>query len=237
MGLPYENLTLQTSDGVKISAWFVSAKKAKGVILFCHGNAGNMSHRLGSIELFHKLGYSTLIFDYRGYGKSEGSPSEKGTYMDAQAAWDYLVDTRKVSPGNIIISGRSLGGAVAAALAKDNHPAALILESTFTSVPDLAAQLYPFLPARLICCFSYNTKARVAQVKCPVLVVHSRDDEMIHISHGRALFEAAKQPKRFLELAGGHNDSVNSSAAVYTKGLEAFLAEYVGEAGSMHEKP
>ncbi len=143
IGLQFDSIHFETADGVKLSGWFVPSENASGVILFCHGNAGNISHRLESIQIFHRLGLDIFIFDYRGYGQSEGRPTEIGTYIDAEAAWRYLVEERQVSPNKIAVVGHSLGGAVAAWLASGHTPGALILESTFTSVPDIGANLYP----------------------------------------------------------------------------------------------
>jgi fermentation-respiration switch protein FrsA (DUF1100 family) len=206
----------------------VPARQERGVILFFHGNAGNISHRLDTLEIFHTLGLSTFIIDYRGYGQSEGRPSEQGTYLDAEAAWRYLVEQRQVPPERMIIFGRSLGGAVAAWLAQAHPPRALILESTFTSLPDMAATYLPFLPVRSLARFDYNTLARLPDIHCPVLVVHSPDDEVVPYSHGRQLFEAASEPKEFLELRGGHNEGFLISDN-YQAGLEAFIARYAGE--------
>ena len=147
-GLDFDAVTLTTSDNEQLDAWFVPADPARGTLLFFHGNAGNNSHRLDSIRLFHELGLSVLIFDYRGYGQSTGRPTEKGTYRDADAAWQYLVEQRAIPPERIILFGRSLGAPIAADLATRQAAAGVILESGFTSVPDVAAKLYPWLPAR-----------------------------------------------------------------------------------------
>ncbi len=223
IGLAYEDISFTTSDGIRLSGWFIAAKNSQATILFCHGNAGNISHRLETIEIFNRLGYSVFIFDYRGYGHSEGSPSEKGTYQDGQAAWDFLVTTKQTVPGNIIIFGRSLGGAIAARLGSTNQAKACILESSFTSVPDLAADLYSFLPAKLLCRFDYNTLAAVSQIASPLLITHSTDDEIVPFSHGQKLFQAAREPKTFLKIHGGHNTGFVQSGTLYQKGLEQFL--------------
>ncbi len=227
MGLSYEVVEFDASDGVKLSGWFVPAEDRRGVVLFFHGNAGNISHRLESIDVFHRLRLSVFIFDYRGYGQSEGRVTEKGTYLDAEAAWRYLLDERQVDPGEIYIFGRSLGGAVGSWLAQDHTPRALIVESTFTSIPDIAAQLYPFLPVRRLARFRYSAIDYVQQVSCPVLIVHSRDDEMIRFSHGRKLFEAANEPKQFLEIRGSHNEGFITSAKLYVDGLDSFISKHV----------
>lgn len=222
-GLEYEEVSFAAEDSTRLSAWFLPGKPGAQVVLFCHGNAGNISHRLDSLAIFNQMGLSVLIFDYRGYGQSEGRTTEEGTYQDARAAWDYLVNIRKIGPDRIIVFGRSLGGAVAAELAAERTPKALILESTFTSAPDLGAGLYPYMPIRLLCRFSYDTLAIIGRIKCPILIVHSKDDEMIDISHGRRLFDAATAQKEFLELRGGHNDGIFTSATVYREGLSAFV--------------
>ena len=171
IGLEYETVTLATRDSVFLHGWYVPADRQKGVLLFFHGNAGNISHRLDSLRIFHELGLSTLIIDYRGYGESQGRISEEGTYLDAEAAWDFLIYDKKVKASNIIVFGRSLGGAVAAHLAARNSPGGLILESVFTSVPDMAAKLYPMFPVRLLSRLQYNTGKALANVDCAVLIV------------------------------------------------------------------
>ena len=223
IGLNYERVQLQASDGINLDAWFVPVDGARGTLLFCHGNAGNISHRLQSIKIFHQLGYSVLIYDYRGYGNSEGKPSESGTYLDAEAAWHYLTDTRQIMPSDIIIFGRSLGGAVASDLAAKTTPRALIIESTFTSVPDLAAQLYGFFPVRSLSRFSYPTEENIQKVKAPVLIVHSLGDEIIPYSHGQRLFDVAAEPKQFLRINGGHNEGPWVSGRIYLEGISDFL--------------
>lgn len=226
-GLDYEDVSFRTDDGVKLAAWYIPADKSKNVILCCHGNGGNISHRLDTISTFHQMGLSVLMFDYRGYGQSDGSPSEEGTYKDVAAAWEYLVETRKISADRIILFGRSLGGAVAAHQADKKPPAAIILESTFTSLADSAADIYPFFPVRWLCRYDYDTKDIISGIKCPVLIVHSRDDDIIPFSHGEELFKTAAEPKQFLEITGPHNGGFISSGKVYTDGLKAFLSKYV----------
>jgi len=227
IGLQFESVSFETQDGVKLSGWFIPAESARGVILFCHGNAGNISHRLDSIQIFHQLGLDVFIFDYRGYGESEGKPTEQGTYTDAEAAWRYLVEERQVSPNEVIVFGRSLGAAVATQLAQSHMPRALILESAFTSLPDIAAKLYPYLPVRLLLRFKYNTAEYLSRVNCPVLIVHSRNDEIMPFSHGRQLFEMANEPKEFLEITGTHNEGFITSGKRYEEGLSAFISEYI----------
>jgi fermentation-respiration switch protein FrsA (DUF1100 family) len=232
IGLSYESVRFESSDGVELSGWFVPVEKSRGVVLFCHGNAGNISHRLESIQVFHRLGLDTFIFDYRGYGQSQGRTTERGTYSDAEAAWRYLVEDRRIDPSKISVFGRSLGGTIAAWLAQDHTPQALILESTFTSVPDMAAQLYPYLPVRLMSRFNYSAIDYIRGVDCPILIVHSRDDEMIPFSHGQRLFDAANEPKKFLEIRGTHNEGFIVSAQRYQDGLDSFVSEHLGKSGN-----
>ena len=224
IGLAHDEITIRTSDGLHISAWYIPAPGARGTILFCHGNAGNISHRLDSIRIFHELSLNVLIFDYRGYGKSEGAPDEQGTYRDAEAAWDYLVNVIKIDPSRIVVFGRSLGSAVAAELAMRRTAGALILESGFTSVPDLGSRLFPHLPVRLISRYHYATIDKVGRISIPKLIIHSPDDEIIPFEQGRRLFELAVEPKSFLELRGSHNEGFLLSGDRYIKGLENFLA-------------
>lgn len=227
VGLAYEPVTIVTEDGVSLDGWFIPARQSRGVLLFFHGNAGNISHRFDSLKIFNELGLATLILDYRGYGRSQGRPSEEGTYHDANAAWRYLTEQRRIAGEDIVFFGRSLGAAIAAYLAAKHTPGALIIESAFTSIPDIAAEVYPFLPARWLARFHYNTKAHLRSVSCPVLVVHSRDDDIIPFAHGRRLFTAANEPKQFLEIRGGHNDGIFVSRQSYVDGLDAFLTAYV----------
>ena len=227
IGLNFESVSFETTDGVKLSGWFIPGENAKGVILFCHGNAGNISHRLESIQIFHRLGLDIFIFDYRGYGQSEGNPTEQGIYQDAEAAWRYLTEERQVNPSKITVFGRSLGGAVASWLAQRHTPGTLILESAFTSLPDIAATVYPYLPVRLLLRSKYNTAEYLGRINCPVLIVHSRNDEIMPFSHGQRLFEMAKEPKRFLEITGTHNEGYITSGKRYEEGLNAFVSEYM----------
>jgi hypothetical protein len=229
IGLAFENVTIGTGDGERLHGWYLPVEKGvkngvdPRVLLFFHGNAGNISHRLDSLAIFHRLGLDTLIIDYRGYGESTGSPSEAGTYRDAEAAWDYLVEERGIAPQRIIVFGRSLGGAVGAWLASHERPAGVIIESCFSSGVDMARRLYPFLPAGLITRLRYPVTDYVRDIRAPLLVVHSRDDEIIPFDMGQAIFEAAPEPKSFLELRGDHNMGFLLSREVYVAGLEAFL--------------
>jgi fermentation-respiration switch protein FrsA (DUF1100 family) len=225
IGLSFEPVTIRTQDGVLLRGWYIPSDAPRGVVLFFHGNAGNISHRLDSIEVFHGLGLDTLIFDYRGYGESEGRASEAGLKRDARAAWRYLTEEKAIAPDRIVLFGRSLGAAVAAGLAAETRPAGVILESGFVSVPDLGARLYPWLPVRLLSRLKFATADYLESVESPVLVIHSRDDEIIPFAQGQALFAAARDPKRLLEIEGGHNDGFLVSGGRYRNGLGSFLAD------------
>jgi pimeloyl-ACP methyl ester carboxylesterase len=227
-GLKFEPADIRTADGETLSAWWVPADEPRGTMLFFHGNAGNISHRLDYLLLFNRLRFNTLILDYRGYGKSTGSPSEEGTYRDAEAAWDYLRAARSVQPQNLVIVGESLGGAVASWLAAKVGPRAIVLLSTFTSVNDLGAQIYWFLPVRLISRLGYDNAENLKRIKAPVFIAHSRDDDIIPFSHGKRLFEGAAEPKVFLEMRGGHNDGFIFTRPEWGAQLAAFLDKHAG---------
>lgn len=225
-GLDYSDITFRSRDGIPLSAWYVPSADRKGVVLYCHGNGGNISYRYEYLKVFSELGLTTFIFDYRGYGKSQGRPSEEGTYLDAVGAWHYLVEEKGVLPREIILYGESLGGAVAAWLARERDPRALILQSTFTSLPDIGAEIYPFLPVRLISRYQYSTLDYLSEVKCPVLVIHSRDDEIVPFTHGVRLHAAVTGRKDFLELRGDHNSGTMQSMEAFKKGLNRFLESF-----------
>ncbi len=222
-GMAYEEVTFEAADGVRLAAWYVPSEAGRGIVLFSHGNGGNISYNLPFVEILHRVGLSTFIYDYRGYGRSQGSPSEEGTYRDAAGAWRYLTESRKVPAGQIFLYGQSLGGPIAAKLARENAPAALILDSAFTSFVDIAGHHYPFLPVRWLSRFEYNTLEHVRNVRCPVLVIHSPDDEIEPFGQGVALYEAAPEPKAFIKLRGGHNDALLLSVGAYREGIDGFL--------------
>ena len=221
--LAYQNVEFVTEDNIKLHGWFIPNKNAKGTVLFFHGNAGNISHRLDSIAIFHRLELNVFIIDYRGYGQSEGKITEKGTYRDAEAAWNYLNQTQGISENKIIIFGRSLGASIAGWLASKHTPAALIIESGFTSVASMGQRFYPFLPVRWLTYIKYDTKQYVKDISCPILVAHSKNDEIIPYLEGREIFEAAPEPKQFLEMRGGHNDGFMVSGSTYIEGLRSFI--------------
>lgn len=221
--LPYEDVFLKTRDGTRIHGWHVRHTTARATLLFLHGNAGNISHRLDSVHRFYQMGLSVFIIDYHGYGRSTGSPGEAGTYQDAQAAWMYLTGDLQLPAHQVIVFGRSLGGAVAVWLANEFHPGALIIESTFTSVVDLGKRFYPYLPVQWLTRIRYPTLDRIAGINCPLLVIHSRNDEIIPYEHGYKLYLAARAPKEFLEISGSHNDGFLRAGNEYYQGLQRFI--------------
>lgn len=222
-GLPFEDLVLATEDGLSIAAWYVPHTRPKGTVLFCHGNAGNMADRIQSLKTFHYLGYNVLIFDYRGYGRSEGKPNERGTYRDAEAAWCHLIETQGELPERVVLFGRSLGGAVAIDLATRHAPGALVVESTFTSLVDIGKRQYPFLPVGLLCAYRYESIDKVSGLSCPKLFIHGTDDELVPLNNARRLFAAAAEPKEFIETPGGHNTGGFEYNPDFTRKLERWL--------------
>lgn len=227
IGLDFRELFLVNDAGKRIHGWFVPAPDARYTLLFCHGNAGNISQRLDSIRLFHELGLSVFIFDYSGYGKSEGRPSEKATYLDSRAAWDYLVGELEIDPGDIILFGRSLGGAVAIELATEvgsrKQLRGLIVESCFTSAVELGARVYPWLPVRFLARIRYDSMSRIREVDVPKLFIHSIEDEIVPFGMGRRLYNRARRPKTFVKIRGGHNDGFMVSNAKYRDALAGFI--------------
>ena len=239
--IPFQEVTLRTTDNESIAAWFIPCDSTseftggKGAenaptVLFCHGNAGNIGDRLESIATFHGMGLNVLIFDYHGYGNSTGKPTEKNTYRGGEAAWNYLVGEKRVSPGRIILFGRSLGGGIASWLAEKHNPAILIMESTFSSAPDMAAQMFPFLPSRLVCQFKYDTRARMRHITCPLIVSHSKEDKTIPFSQAERIFEAANEPKTFIELHGPHNAGGIDVEPDFRKTTRDYIRTYIIDA-------
>lgn len=228
VGWEYEEVSLDVGQE-KTSAWFIHAQTpSKGVILFSHGNAGNISGRLESAGLFREMGYDVLLYDYGGFGESTGTPSEERCYQDIRAAWRYLTEDREIAPNKIVLHGRSLGAGPTCQLATEVVPAATIIESAFTSVPDVAQKLYPFIPAKLVVTIKFDNSAKIGRFQSPVLVVHSPDDTLIPFDHGKKLFELADEPKTFLEISGDHNEGFWTSREQYTNGVTDFLEPLLG---------
>jgi fermentation-respiration switch protein FrsA (DUF1100 family) len=225
LGLAYEDLTLTASDGERLNAWFLPSQvPAPVTVLFLHGNAGNISHRFDKLAVLRTLGADVLIVDYRGYGRSSGRPDEGGTYRDADAAYAHLTGVRAVDPRRVVLYGESLGSAVAVDLAARKPVGGLIMESAFTSAVDVARELFPFLPAGWLVRNRYDSVAKIVAVAAPVLLLHSRDDEFFGWHHPQRLYQAASEPKRLVELRGGHNDAFLVSSGAFAGALKEFFA-------------
>ena len=221
-GLAYREARFPAADGVRLHGWFVEKSPGAPLIILCHGNAGNISNRLEKLRLLLEAGASVLLFDYRGYGGNEGRPSEQGTYLDGEAALRYATGVLKLDPSRVVLHGESLGAAVAAETALRHPVGGLILESGFTSVPDMARLLLPWLPVRLVS-LRYDTLSKIGRIRCPVLVMHSPQDEIVPYEMGRRVFAAAREPKTFAALSGGHNEGFLESERVFVASVRKFL--------------
>ncbi|MFP4473084.1 MAG: alpha/beta hydrolase [Candidatus Omnitrophota bacterium] len=231
IGLDYENIWLTSEDGGRVHGWFIPAERRPDealTLLFLHGNAGSISGRLEKIRVFHNMGLNVLIIDYRGYGLSSGTPAEEGLYADARAAFDYLIKRGDIRPDRVIVYGVSLGGAPAVDLAVRRSPAALILESTFTSVPDMARHTFPFVPPFLVRT-QMRSLDKIEKIAVPKLIIHSPYDDVVPYEMGRRLFGAAPHPKQFLKIMGDHNQGFYDSLRQIEGGIRAFLRQYFPE--------
>lgn len=228
LGLDVRKVQLTASDGVRLVSWAMPAEGGSGHwLLICHGNAGNISEagRPYHYAGLRGLGLSLFAFDYRGYGESEGAPTEQGLYRDAEAAYRYLRDTLDIPPERIVLFGHSLGAAVAVELATRVPAAGLVLDGALTSVVERAQELFPYAPVRWLAANRYPSIERIGSLRLPKLFLHARDDEVVPIAHGRRLFEAAAPPKRFVELRGTHGDAFDADSAEYYGAIGRFVAE------------
>ncbi len=221
LGFSFEDVYIKTQDNIRINGWFIPADKARYTLLFYHGNAGNIGHRLEKIMLLHKLALNIFIIDYRGYGRSQGRPGEQGIYLDAQAAYDYLTNERRINPEQIILYGESLGCAAVIHAAAANKVGALIVEGAFTRGRDMARRIYPFLPAFLFS-DSFDSLSKIKSIAAPKLFIHSTNDEIVPFALARQLYEAAGEPKRFAEIRGGHNSAFLDSQQEYISAIKEF---------------
>jgi fermentation-respiration switch protein FrsA (DUF1100 family) len=227
-GLRFEDVWLDTVDGVRINGWYIPAAAPRPTpftILFFHGNAGNMADRFEKTQMLRALGVDFFTIDYRGYGRSEGSPNEQGTYRDAQAAYDYLTQTQKRDPKTIILYGESLGSAIAVDLATKKTVAGVIIEEPFTSAADVGRKMFPYLPVQLLVRNKYDTLSKIAGLHVPILILHSREDEFFAMRHAERLLAAAPEPKRLVELRGSHNDAFLVSGETYRTALKEFVSQ------------
>ncbi len=233
LGLSYEEVFFRTEDGLTLHSWYVPGP-GEVTWLWFHGNGGNISHRLDEVALFHhRLGVNQFVFDYRGYGRSEGKPTERGTYRDARAALAYLKGRGDVDPGKIVYFGRSLGTAVAVELATADEPLGLVLVAPFTSVSNMARIAFPWAPFHRLIRGRYDSLERISRVKAPVLILHGDADQTIPVAEGKRLFDAATGPKQFRLLPGaGHNDTYVAGGRVYWDAMEDFLQSVSGSGGA-----
>ena len=224
--MQYEEVWLEVA-GEKTYGWWLPLANARATVLFSHGSGRNISGYLDDVALFHDAGLSVLLYDYGGYGLSTGKPSEQRCYADAQAFWDYLVTARGIAPDTILLAGSSMGSGVACELAARVSPTAVILESAFTSVPDALWDTAPYFPTNWICRIQFRNLDKVHNFTCPVLIVHSKDDTVVPIAHGRRLYDSINAPKTFIKIEGAHYGGKFKSKEAYLQGLNAFLEEYV----------
>jgi len=221
-----ENCSFESADGVKLHGWFASNPAAKQTMLWCHGNAGNISDRLQNLARFAELPVNVFIFDYRGYGKSQGKPDEKGVYLDAEAAYDFLVRDKGVEPQNIVLFGRSLGGAIAVELASKRTCGKLIVESTFTSISDMAKIMFGSFSLNWLFKSRFDSASKIGQLRVPVLILHGNKDQIVPFALGKKLFEAASKPKTFFAIEGAdHNDTWFVGGKLYLEQFHTFLTE------------
>jgi fermentation-respiration switch protein FrsA (DUF1100 family) len=225
VGLPFENLTLTTADGVDINGWFIPATGARTTLLWFHGNGGNLSNRVDSIRTFRQyLNLNILMIDYRQYGESGGRISEEGTYRDADAAFDYLTKNPEVDPARIVVFGQSLGSAVAVDLAVRRRFSGLILVAPFTSIRDMAREDLPWLPIWGLLKIRYDSLSKIKRIDMPLLVLHGDRDEVVPYAQGKRLFEAAREPKTFYTIPGaGHNNTFRVGGEAYFSEIRNFI--------------
>ncbi|HBL19146.1 MAG: hypothetical protein A2X36_01590 [Elusimicrobia bacterium GWA2_69_24] len=248
LGIPYEDVLFQSEDGLLLHGWFLDAAQPMPdkplpfrpplpaaeplqsksgrppVLVLFHGNAGNVSNRIEKLAIFRKLGLSAFVFDYRGYGRSQGSPSEQGTYRDGLAAVDLLTRDMGYAPQELVYYGESLGCAVALETALRRPPQALVLDSGFTSTVEMGRRTFPFLPVRWMVRFRYDNLSKIGGLKVPLLVLHSPQDDIVPFDMGQANFAAAPRPKIFVETRGDHNEGF-ADTPYWAQAIRDFLAE------------
>ena len=226
--LPIEDVGFEAEDGTPLHGWWVPREGAMATVLFFHGNGGNLSQRLENVFLLYHLNLNIFIFDYRGYGKSEGDPDEEGVRLDSQAAYDWLIQMRNISPESLILFGRSLGGVFAAYTASKNEVAGLILESTFTNAQEMADELFTVLPVGWFLSAELDTRSYVSHLNRPKLFIHGTADGMIPYTMGRKLYIGAPEPKEFYSIVGGrHNNSFRIGGRPYFDKIREFIARAV----------
>ena len=223
MGLEVEDRTFPAAGGVQLHGWWIPRRRALGTVLYCHGSSGSIAHLVGVLATLRQLRTNLFAFDYRGYGRSTGEPSEAGLFRDARAAWDHLVDELGVSPEEIILFGHSLGGAVAIDCALDRSAAGLVVENSFTQVRDMARSSYPGLPLHLVARNQFRSIHKVGRLTLPKLFIHGGADERVPPEHGRRLYDAALEPKEiYLVPDAGHNDIHQRGGFRYLRRISRF---------------
>jgi len=222
LGWDFEEVALPVT-GETTYGWFIPVEDARGAVLFSHGNDGNMSTRLEMVRRLRGYGLSVLLYDYGGFGRSTGRPSEKRVYADARAMWDYLTEAQGVPPHRIVLYGRSFGGGATCELARRVQPAGVVLDSVFTSMADAAFSDYPWFPASVFLRHRFDNKAKMAEITAPVLLIHSQGDTLYPYAHGRELLALAGEPKYFLEVYGDHGEGAAVSPRLYDQGWDDFL--------------
>lgn len=245
VGLEYREINFKADDGVQLNGWFVPKKSSRATLLFLHGNAGNISHRVDIIKLFHHINLNVFIFDYRGYGRSKGKPSEKGLYKDALAAYTYLINEMGYDPEEIVIYGKSVGANVAIDLACKVKAAGLISDGAFCSAIHMSKVILPFLAEKWIdkaaesdsiqrklkrwwlLLIEFDALSKIHNIRIPKLIIHSKEDEMIPFNQGKKLFEAAPEPKEFYKMYGGHNEAILIYKYEYMERITGFLKKYL----------
>ena len=227
--MPFEELAFRTADGVMLHGWHMPHPDARFTVLHFHGNAGNISHRLHLYRRWHALGLSVLAFDYRGYGKSGGTPSEVGLYEDGRAAWHELTARLKIQSDSVILAGRSLGCAVAANLSAEVQAAGLALETPFTSVPDMATHHYPWLPLRFFMRSKFDLLEAIKGNTAPLLITSAQNDEIVPAGMDEQIFKTAGKPKTFDSLPGGHNDFDITSSQAHEQSWQSWLSTLAEE--------
>jgi fermentation-respiration switch protein FrsA (DUF1100 family) len=224
-GMNYEDVYLPCPDGMTIHGWFIPGRK-KTIMLFFHGNGGNISHRIEKIRLLCYPQLSSLMIDYHGYGQSQGSPSEKSCYLDAMAAWDYLTQERHIDPHQIVLFGESLGGAVAVDLASKKGAGAIILESTFTNIGAVMSRFVPGVGSLFK--RKFDSLSKIPHLHSPLLILHGDEDELVPYPLGQKLFERANEPKEFFTIRGAHhNDTYEVGGTAYVQKVHQFIEHYI----------
>ncbi|MFH1355101.1 MAG: alpha/beta hydrolase [Candidatus Omnitrophota bacterium] len=221
-GLSFEDVYISTEDGVQINGWFISIPEAKYTILLFHGNAGNIGNRIDKINLLSRIGLNVFIIDYRGFGRSQGRANEAGLYLDAQAAYGYLLNTRKIKPELIIAYGESLGTAVAIDLASKRELKALIIEGGFSRGRDMAGKIYRFLP-KFIFSNSFDSINKIRKIEAAKLFIHTPSDEVVPFALARRLYDSAASPKEFVEISGSHGMAFLDSQEKYVSSISEFV--------------